>query len=237
MTQNQLSYWNLKETERANRARERETNRANLAKEGLSEREIAAKERANEINFNLGDRNVLELQRANLAKEKENNRSNLSNEEIKRIDNAIKLIDAITATRNAAVNETNATTRQGELALGYNNLSELRRHSLINEAISSRDLQERTRSNKAQEDLKRFSQATTAATNITSGNLRDLELSESQRHNLVQEQEVKRNNLYNQQIELQKLLQQINRDKWSAQNQLINNMTPRISLRVGNGGN
>lgn len=236
MTQNQINFWNLKETERANRAREKEATRANKAKEGLSAREIATKETQNQINLSLGQGNLAETNRANIARELEQNRSNLSNEQIKRYESAIKLLDAMTNQQNADTNATNAATRQGELALGYNTLAENKRHSMINEAISSRDLQERTRSNKAQEDLKRFQQATSAATSITSGNLRDLEISEQQRHNLQTELETKRNNLVDQQIELQKLMQQINRDKWNTQSGLISNMTPNISLRVGNGG-
>lgn len=38
MTANQIAYWNLIESQRANRAKEKEANRANLEKERLEER-------------------------------------------------------------------------------------------------------------------------------------------------------------------------------------------------------
>lgn len=65
MTSNQLSYWKLKEEERANRAKEAETNRANVVKEA-------------------------ENYRSNLAKEAETHRANVEAEDIKRLSNALE---------------------------------------------------------------------------------------------------------------------------------------------------
>ncbi len=45
MTANQLTYWNLQETIRSNKEREKETNRANLAKEGENFRSNTAQEK------------------------------------------------------------------------------------------------------------------------------------------------------------------------------------------------
>lgn len=56
MTTNQVGYWNMKENERANQARELETNRSNLAKEAETVRSNKARE--------------LETERANKAAEK-----------------------------------------------------------------------------------------------------------------------------------------------------------------------
>lgn len=62
MTTNQIAFWNLKETERSNKAREDETRRSNIAKE-------------------------TENVRSNLAKEQETNRSNLASERITNSNN------------------------------------------------------------------------------------------------------------------------------------------------------
>lgn len=45
MTANQLTYWNLQETIRSNKEREKETNRSNLAKEGENFRSNSAQEK------------------------------------------------------------------------------------------------------------------------------------------------------------------------------------------------
>lgn len=68
MTGNQIAYWNLQESKRANQAKEQETLRSNLAKE------------------QLGSETLSETKRSNIAKETETNRSNLINEQIKTAD-------------------------------------------------------------------------------------------------------------------------------------------------------
>lgn len=82
MTANQLSYWNLQETKRANMADESrklqehaETQRSNLAKEKETNRSNLAKER--------------ETARSNVAKEVETARSNRASEALKAQSNAI----------------------------------------------------------------------------------------------------------------------------------------------------
>lgn len=57
MTTNQIAFWNLKETERSNKAKEDEAHRSNIAKE-------------------------TETVRSNQAREQETNRSNLASERI-----------------------------------------------------------------------------------------------------------------------------------------------------------
>lgn len=66
MTNNQISFLNYKEANRANLAREIETNRANIARENEAHRSNIA--------------NETEAHRANLAKETETNRANLARE-------------------------------------------------------------------------------------------------------------------------------------------------------------
>lgn len=66
MTNNQISFLNYREANRANLARENETNRANLARENEAYRSNLA--------------NETEARRANLARERETNRANLAKE-------------------------------------------------------------------------------------------------------------------------------------------------------------
>lgn len=54
MTHNQIAYWSLKETERANAAREAETQRSNLAHESLTDVQNRTQERKVEQDFTLG---------------------------------------------------------------------------------------------------------------------------------------------------------------------------------------
>nr|AVX53402.1 putative ORF1 [Marmot picobirnavirus] len=66
MTANQLKYWEIQETIRANQAREAETNRSNLARETEDRRSNQARES--------------EATRSNLARETETHRSNKEDE-------------------------------------------------------------------------------------------------------------------------------------------------------------
>nr|AVX53396.1 putative ORF1 [Marmot picobirnavirus] len=80
MTRNQLTFFQNRETERANRAKERlsaqqnvETNRANLAKESLTREQNIETARSNLAK-------EFETNRSNVAKEKETNRANVAKE-------------------------------------------------------------------------------------------------------------------------------------------------------------
>lgn len=90
MTANQIAYWNLQETKRANAANEAEMNRANMVREAETERSNRAKERetartnranegirreANTINSLHLSRMDSETQRHNLASEQQSVRS------------------------------------------------------------------------------------------------------------------------------------------------------------------
>lgn len=230
MTQNQIAYWNLKETERANRAREKENYRANVANEKI-------RSRSNDITYQLGDRNATETVRANLAKELENNRTNMSNEDIRRANNAIQLLENM-------VHQYDAETKRGQLAYSYANLAEIARSNRANEGLRGSELleanranlareQENYRSNLAKENATRFANAASAGTNITSNTLADLRNQETQRHNVAVESETKRSNLVNQQFEAAKQLEQINNDKFKIYVDLLRNLSPNISLRAG----
>lgn len=77
MTQNQIAYWNYKETQRSNQAREREAGRSNRATEMETRRSNLAREKeANRSNLARESETV----RSNVARERETRRSNLAAE-------------------------------------------------------------------------------------------------------------------------------------------------------------
>lgn len=96
MTANQIAYWQLVETRRANAAREVETNRANVAKENEQHRSNVASEaeavrshlaaeaeniRSHQATESLTTRDLIERNRHNLVTEVEAERSNRAREE------------------------------------------------------------------------------------------------------------------------------------------------------------
>lgn len=229
MTTNQIAYWNLREQERSNRARERETARTNKANERI-------KSEINSINLQLGQGNLAETNRANLARELELNRTNLSNEEIKRITNAINALDAATKMREADIKE-------GNLQLGFANLGEVRRSNMANESLKASDIAETNRanvaketelnrSNIANENINRFRNATTYGTNVTSNSLADVRNAEQARHNRTTEAQDREKYLRDQQLRASELLETINRDKWNAYANFMHNI-PQPNLRIG----
>lgn len=132
MTRNQISYWDLKERERSNKANEKETHRSNKAREQETNRHNVVTEqeteRHNRAMEGLTLAQVTEQQRHNMQTElqasnelAERQRSNLANEEIGRL--------------NVAVGFAN-------VALGYSRLAEETRHNQANESLTLGNLQE-----------------------------------------------------------------------------------------------
>lgn len=236
MTQNQIAYWNLRETERADRAKEQENTRTNKANEKI-------KSDANAINLSIGSTANAETMRANLARELENNRSNLANEEIKRIQNAIKLIDTALKSREIDI-------KQGELGLGYANLSELTRSHLANEGLTQQQITETNRSNLAKEyethrtnlakekeqnrsnvsneNIARFGAATGYGSAITNYSLQDARNKETVRHDLATEAETKRNNITNSIINGANVLSNLRRNKARSNKDALNTALPLL---------
>nr|AVX53430.1 putative ORF1 [Marmot picobirnavirus] len=233
MTQNQIAYWNLQETIRANKAKERENTRSNKANEAI-------KTQTNTQNLSLGLGNIAETTRANRAKEFETNRANLESE-------AVRRRDALTNRLNAFTNATNAGTRIGELnegirahqaseQIGLGNLAELQRANQAREAETNRanltSEAETHRANVQRENAQRFSNATGYASAGSQTNQQDRNLAEQARHNVTFENETKRNNLTNQQLKAAELQQRINRDKWDIYVSLLNNVKPNLKYSV-----
>lgn len=155
MTRNQIEYWRLKETERANRAQEQhnanvlnynyevlaETKRANLARERETfrsnyAREVLQRDLQNR-NYYLSLRQQTEVERANRANEKiakqrldETVRANKATERLQQLSQ-----------QTAALNAQTSARRQVELE----------RQNRVNESLSMLNYGESVRSHKAQE--------------------------------------------------------------------------------------
>lgn len=133
MNYNQIEYWKLQETKRAN-----------LAKEGLTDRQLTESERSNRMNEYLTGTRDAETARSNKAKEsltstqiKETQRSNLAQERLK--------------------HESNLETKRSNLAneqIKRDTNKETNRANLAKESLSGRTISETERSNLANEELK-----------------------------------------------------------------------------------
>lgn len=206
MTRNQIEYWRLSETRRANRAIEQhnrnvlaynyavleETKRSNLAREAETSRSNRARETQNRLD---SDRNLMfqlrqmnENERANRAKEKissnqldETIRSNKANELIRANQASAQLMNAMTQSRSQA--ETERSNRERE-SLGIGQLAETKRSNIANEGIKMFSQREVARSNQANEAIKR------RQNQIATGQFYEL-----QRHNVVTEEETRRSNI------------------------------------------
>nr|AVX53793.1 putative ORF1 [Marmot picobirnavirus] len=145
MTANQIAYWNLRETERSNVAREAETSRSNLARENETKRHNIANEQFNISSLNETRRANLEREHRDRMVHMESVRSNIANEGIKRQ----QLGEQMRANR---AHETVQMT----------GLAEQARHNLQQEMLQSVDMniraqaqRETSRSNRASEALTR----------------------------------------------------------------------------------
>lgn len=219
MTKNQIEYWNLRETQRSNRAREQETRRANLAQERISGT-------ANDIRYSLGLQQNTETHRSNVAKETETSRNN-------RVNNALEYWKQQIAESQLGVNKYNAETTR---SLGFANLAETQRANLVREAqqmetiqIQDRTQQEQARHNIQQENATRLQNATSHSdqygrnvANIQNANTRTQELAETTRSHKAQERITRENNLYNIELRSLELQNRITQDTASNQSKFLN---------------
>lgn len=221
MTKNQIDYWNLVETERANKARENENYRSNRAKE-----ELQRQQNSNTLAIGMG--NLGELNRSNLARELENNRSNMTREQIAQYEAALKALELPVKQQQA-----DASMMQARVALG--NLAEVQRSNRANEAIKWSNLdevirdntvnqEERERSNRRNEEIQNFKVVSDRGQSYDRNTIATAQQTESARHNQAMENETKRNNLINQQLEAAGLMQKIQHETAQDQNALMNTM-------------
>lgn len=159
MTQNQISYWNLKETERSNQATEKETKRANQAREvetnrhnTVVEEETERHNRATEL---LTSQSNAEQARHNAATEmvaqfnaEEQQRSNLANEQLAAERNQISWsqLDFSYAQLGETIRHNRETEDQNLLAIG-----ETMRSHRENEFLTDQYQTELARHNRASE--------------------------------------------------------------------------------------
>lgn len=136
MTSNQLRYWELQETKRANRAREHETRRANKASEKLTRhyqqgtldlraQELYESARSHQVGESISLASMQENIRHNIVYENELQRHNLASEQL-----SSKQLDISAATLNETIRAHKASE-----SIAWGNLSESRRHNQAQESI------------------------------------------------------------------------------------------------------
>lgn len=141
MTSNQIRYWELQETKRANRAKERETRRANKASETLTREyqqgtlDIRGQELAETIRRDLAGESISlqtlgENRRHNIAYEQESARHNLATEGLTARQLSLE---------QDKLRETIRSHRASE-SISWSNLAEARRHNQAQEGISQQQL-------------------------------------------------------------------------------------------------
>lgn len=114
MTNNQIQFWNLKEQERSNRAREFENTRSNRAKEVEANRANRAREletnRSNVASERLRGSELEQRSQHELRQDLETQRSNLANEAIRNRSNNNNLLANIEQGRSNRANESIRTS-------------------------------------------------------------------------------------------------------------------------------
>ena len=136
MTSNQLRYWELQETIRANRAKERENRRSNRTNERLTQyyqqgtldlraQELSETMRSHQVGESINLASVQENVRHNTAYESELQRHNVATERL-----SSKQLDISAAT----LNETIRSHRANE-SIAQGNLYEMQRHNQAQEGI------------------------------------------------------------------------------------------------------
>lgn len=244
MTSNQIAYWNLQETERANRAQEHETNRANLARETEQNRTNLANEairqRANEIQ----EAQNMRMYSVSLSTLAEQQRSNVAKEAVQNREADIKAKEADTHSRQASVQEAlvpiqarqaDASIMQGSAALmnaatNADQLQETKRANLASEFLRYQQQDEVHRSNIAQENIARFQNATGYSNKAEQLGIEQQKANEQSRHNTMTEAEQKRANLIEEQLKTAGLMYQMDKDTKELRYKYSSNLMPKLSI-------
>lgn len=210
MTRNQIAYWELQESKRSNRAKERETNRSNVAREIETNRSNLAQEKQNRINSNrnylMNVLNLQELHRNNVAVSdlrsaelKEQSRRNRVSEAQNQSNLSLQAYEA--NTRRIAQKEIQRAnmSREYQNKLDYyqdvkqsdrsyllsrRTVDETNRSNLAREQVQFQSLAEQQRSNLANENIRQYSNFT-----------QRMSVQEQVRHNQAQERETARHNI------------------------------------------
>lgn len=132
MTSNQISYWNLEETKRSNRANETETNRHNVVTEGETNRHNVAME--------------YETNRHNVQTELLTSQSNAENRRHNEATEMVANFNAQEAQRSHLANENIGRSQidlgYSQVGLGYSQLAESSRHNQATETYNLLGLNE-----------------------------------------------------------------------------------------------
>lgn len=236
MTQNQLTYWANQENKRHNLATEREIKRGNLAQERIkSESNTITRER-NVNDLNLGNANLAETIRSHRTDEAERNRNNIVNNYLQGWLNAIKEREAESGRITAEANRSQAASAAMNAQTNRLNYAELNRSNLAQEVLKMEAQEEAKRTNIANENIKRFQNATGRETGKQNANTQRMGQEETQRHQIATENEQKRNNLINQAIKTAELQHSINIDTANVKNNSLRNLTSPLRLSIPLGG-
>lgn len=230
MTKNQLDYWNLQETKRANLAKERELNRHQVRDEGI-------KEQSNLLTYNLGLQNLSETQRSHQTDEAERARNNRVNNlvelwknEISEQNLDVNRLKALVDKYNAETGRINAGINQQNVNLGYSNLGELQRSNLARESIQQQQVDETKRSNIENENIKRFANSTQAARQQNQTEVDQFNATEAQRSHQAQEH----NNLINSELRSLELQHKIDYDTSAIQQRYYSDASNNLFNVIGN---
>lgn len=233
MTQNQIAYHNLKETQRSNLEKERETRQHNRAQEeiGREGNRLTEKRDNQTYMYNMG--NLEESTRSHKVAEAENERSHRANENLTSFSNATARMHLSIDQQNADSNTRNASTNAWNAAINEFAAKEKKRDNLINESIAARNLQETERSHKENENIQRFANVTNYATkaqgNVNTANYNDA----VNQHYVRQDAEQKRKDLVDEYIDSLRLQHDVENDTAKLQQGYIVNMKPNVSIRGG----
>lgn len=209
MTRNQIEYWKLKESERANKANEAharnvltynyavlaETTRANKEREKELYRSNTAQEQIqrtkNDRDWILSLRSQAEYERANKAREdlqsrqlQETVRANKASELIRVANNTIQAMNAATSRMQVQEQVRNHLAQEG---LQTRQISEQARANRASEQLGLLNLQETTRRNQASEANQRFANLTTRLNAQMQYNLGRDQLAETRRSHIAGE--------------------------------------------------
>lgn len=176
MTQNQIAYWNYKESGRHNRAVEAETHRANRAQETETNRHNVTWEQETE-RHNRAIEGLTSVQNV------ETHRSNVVRESLQAEANAE--IARNNRAKEALTHESNLVGF-AQVGLGYSQLNEASRHNVVDEKnrqaqllLNQQSIEEQARANQVNEQ----NQFLGMATGRQNANTAVLNYQESSRHN------------------------------------------------------
>lgn len=217
-------------------AMEKETKRGNMAQERIKADTNTITRERNLNDYGLGLANLSETTRSHKVDESERERNNIVNNYLQGWLNAIKEQEAESGRITAKANQSQAASAAMNAQTNRLNYAELNRSNLAQEVLKQEAQAEVKRANVANENIKRFQNATNYGTNRKNADTQRMGQEETQRHQLATEQEQKRSNLINQALKSAELQNQINIDTANVKNNSLRNLTSPLRLSIPLGG-